>query len=163
LSRLSTPRRTFGYWVNAWLPVLLAVLVIAAESTPAFGSEHTSAPLRWFFEHVFGPVPDWRWGSIHHFLRKTGHFIGYGLVGVTWLRALWMTFDRWSFLRSSFLAIIGTALIASSDEIHQTFLPNRTGLFSDVILDCCGAFVLQLLVYAALRIFRPRILVGQVD
>jgi VanZ family protein len=149
--------------VSAWLPVILAILVIAVESTPAFGSEHTSAPLRWVFEHLFGPVPDMRWYRIHHFIRKLGHFTGYGLVGVTWLRALWMTFDRWSFLRSSFLAVLGTALIASSDELHQTFLPNRTGMFSDVILDCTGALVLQLLVYAILRMFRPRALVEHGD
>jgi VanZ family protein len=156
LNRSSAPHRTVGYWVNAWLPVLLAITVIAVESTPEFGSDRTSAPLRWIFEHLFGPVGDMRWGHLHRIIRKSGHFVGYGLVGVTWLRALWMTFDRWSFLRSSFLAILGTALVASSDEFHQTFLPNRSGLFSDVILDCCGALVLQFLIYVFLRLFWPR-------
>jgi VanZ family protein len=156
LNQLSSRRRTFRFWVNAWLPVLIAVLVIAIESTPEFGSENTSRPLRWIFEHLFGPVSDMRWYSIHHHIRKLGHFIGYGLVGLTWLRAWWMTFPRWSFVHSSVLAVLGTAVIAGSDEFHQTFLPNRTGMFDDVILDCCGALVLQFLIYIFLRLFRPR-------
>jgi VanZ family protein len=46
--------------------------------------------------------------------------------------------------------------VASADEFHQTFLPNRTGLASDVLLDCTGAIALQLLVYLCMRLFRPK-------
>ena len=42
-------------------------------------------------------------------------------------------------LAGSVLALLGTALVASADEWHQTFLPNRTGSPWDVLLDCCGA------------------------
>lgn len=148
--------RSFGYWIRAWLPVLLGVAIIATESTTNFGPEHTSRPLRWVFEHLFGPVSNGRWDMLHHYIRKTGHFLGYGLIGLAWVRAWWMTFPRWSFLHSSLLALTGTALMASSDELHQAFLPNRTGMFRDVVLDCCGAIVLQLLAYFILRLFRPR-------
>lgn len=136
--------------------MLLAILVIVTESTAYFGADRTSAPLRWIFEHLLGPVSDARWELIHHYIRKSGHFLGYGLIGITWLRAWWMTFPAWSFLHSSLLAVAGTALIASADEFHQTFLPNRTGLFRDVVLDTCGAIVLQLIAYLMLRLFRPR-------
>jgi VanZ family protein len=47
-------------------------------------------------------------------------------------------------------------MTASADEFHQTFLPNRTGSPWDVLLDCCGALALQLLVYVFMRIFRPK-------
>ena len=57
---------------------------------------------------------------------------------------------------STSLALLGTAMTASADEFHQTFLPNRTGSPRDVLLDCCGALALQMLVYAFLRIFRPK-------
>ena len=49
--------------------------------------------------------------------------------------------------------------MASLDELHQTYLPNRTGSLWDVLLDCCGAIALQLLVYAWLRLFRPKKLI----
>jgi hypothetical protein len=35
-------------------------------------------------------------------------------------------------------------------------LPNRTGVPSDVLLDCCGAITLQLLVYLIIRFFKPK-------
>jgi VanZ family protein len=54
------------------------------------------------------------------------------------------------------LAFLGTALVASADEFHQSFLPDRTGTPWDVLLDCCGAITLQLVVYIFLRAFRPK-------
>jgi VanZ family protein len=62
-------------------------------------------------------------------------------------------------LHDAFLALLGTALVASADEFHQTFLPNRTGSPWDVLLDCTGAITLQVLVYVYMRTFRPKRLV----
>jgi VanZ family protein len=126
------------------------------ESTEWMGSDHTSGPLRWLFESIFGPVADARWEPLHHFIRKSGHFLGYGAMGLLWLRAWWMTLPRSRFLHDAFLALLGTALVASADEWHQTFLPNRTGSPWDVLLDCCGAITLEVLVYVFMRMFRPK-------
>jgi len=54
------------------------------------------------------------------------------------------------------LALLGTALVASWDEWHQTLLPNRTGTPWDVLIDCIGAIVLQVLVYVYMRSFKPK-------
>jgi VanZ family protein len=152
----SADGRPLLYWIRAWLPVVAAIAVIAIESTDWFGADHTSGPLRWIWEHLFGAVDDGRWAEIHHVLRKTGHFLGYGTMGLLWLRAWWMTLPRSSFLMDATLALIGTALVASTDEFHQSFLPNRTGMPSDVLLDCAGAFTLQLVLYVFIRVFRPK-------
>ncbi|MGD0860287.1 MAG: VanZ family protein [Terracidiphilus sp.] len=151
-SKRSDPR----YWINAWLPVAIGIGVIMMESTEWMGSDHTSGPLRWLFESIFGPVADARWEPLHHFIRKSGHFLGYGAMGLLWLRAWWMTLPRSRFLHDAFLALLGTALVASADEWHQTFLPNRTGSPWDVLLDCCGAITLEVLVYVFMRMFRPK-------
>lgn len=149
-------RRDFSYWLRAWLPVAVCVGVIALESTSYFGADHTSAPLRWLFESIFGPVTDSRWMTLHHYIRKSGHFLGYGTVGLAWLRAWWMTLPRSGFTADALLALLSTALVASCDEFHQSFLPNRTGVPSDVLLDCCGAITLQLIVYVVMRLFKPK-------
>lgn len=149
-------RQRLKFWISAWLPVAIAIAIIALESNKAFGADHTSRPLRMIWETIFGPVANGQWQIIHIAIRKTGHFFGYGLVGITWLRAWWMTLPHSHFLEDAFLALMGTALVASCDELHQTYLPNRTGTPWDVLLDCCGAVTLQLLVYMWLRIFRPR-------
>jgi len=36
---------------------------------------------------------------------------------------------------------------AAFDEVHQTFIPSRTGRWQDVLLDGCGAIVIQVLIY----------------
>ncbi|HEX4285367.1 MAG TPA: VanZ family protein [Terracidiphilus sp.] len=152
MNRSLEQKRTFLYWVRAWFPVGLAVLMIALESTELLGSNHTSGPLRWLWEHLFGPVTERAWDLIHHFIRKTGHFTGYGLVALTWLRAFWMTLPRLSFLQNACLALLGAALTASADEFHQTLLPNRTGVASDVLIDCCGAICMQLALFVLLKL-----------
>jgi VanZ family protein len=126
------------------------------ESTEQFGSDHTSGPLRRIFEALFGHVADGRWEIIHHLIRKSGHFLGYGLIGLAWLRAWWMTLPHSQFLQDAFLALLGTALVASCDEWHQTYLPNRTGTPWDVMLDCTGAIALQLIVYLFMRTLKPK-------
>ncbi len=147
-------RRNAGFWVSAWLPVLIGVCAIVLESTPWVGSDHTSGPLRRIFEALFGQVGDAHWDLIHHYVRKTGHFVGYGLIGLTWLRAWRMSWPDVRFLSNAGLALLGTALVASWDEWHQTFLPNRTGSPWDVLLDCCGAAAIIGMTALYLRFFR---------
>ncbi len=133
--------------------------IIAMESTEYFGSEQTSHPLRWLFQALFGPVSNASWEIIHHYICKSGHFFGYGALGTTWLRAWWMSLPGSRFLVDSLLALAGTALVASCDEWHQTYLPNRTGSPWDVLLDCCGALVMLLIVYVFMSLSRPKLLV----
>jgi VanZ family protein len=130
--------------------------IIVFESTPWFGADHTTRPLRWLWQAIFGPVANARWEIIHHLVRKSGHFFGYGFIGLAWLRAWWMTLPHSHFFKDAVLALAGTAMVASCDEWHQTYLPNRTGSPWDVLLDCCGALTLQLIVYIFMRIFRPK-------
>jgi VanZ family protein len=154
---MSSNRGT-GYWIRTWLPVVLGIIVIAIESTEWMGADNTSSPLRWLYEHLFRAVSDDRWEMIHHYIRKTGHFTGYGLIGLAWLRAWWMTLPHSRFLPDAGLAMAGTALIASLDEFHQSFLPNRTASPWDVALDCAGALTLQLFIYIFMRTWRPKTL-----
>jgi VanZ family protein len=151
--RTKTCPRGPRFWVSAWWPVVVGIAVIAVESTKFFGADRTSGPLRLFVEALLGPVSDASWGAIHHYIRKSGHFLGYGALGLAWLRAWWMTFPRFRFLFEAGLALAATALVASLDEWHQTFLPNRTGTPWDVLLDCCGALFMQ---FAALIVLRLR-------
>jgi VanZ family protein len=153
---MSSSRRDSRFWISAWLPVVIGISVILVESTEMMGAEYTSGPLRKLFEAIFGAVGDSSWELLHHYIRKSGHFIGYGLIGLAWLRAWWMTLPHSRFLPDAFLALLGTALVASADEYHQSFLPNRTASPWDVLLDCCGAITLQLLVYILMRIIRPK-------
>jgi len=144
---MSSDRRDPRFWISAWLPVAIGVAVIVLESTAYFGADRTSGPLRFLFQLIFGPVSPARWDLIHHYVRKSGHFLGYGAIGLTWLRAWYMTLRNSHFLTDAALALLGTATLASWDEWHQGFLPNRTSSPWDVLLDCSGALVMLWIVY----------------
>ena len=152
---MSNSGRGAKFWIGTWWPVVLSAAVVAASSSTWMGSDHTSRPLRWLWEMVFGAVPDTRWDVIHLCIRKIGHFTGYGLIGLAWLRAWRLTLPRLSYLNDAILAVLGAALLASCDEYHQTFLPNRTGSPWDVLLDCCGALAMCLVVRIFAAAFRP--------
>ena len=151
---MSSSRRGLRFWISAWLPVAVGIAIIAVESTKYFGADHTNGPLRRFYEALFGPLSNATWGTIHLIIRKSGHFLGYGLLGLAWFRAWWMTLPFARFLFDAELALLGTALVATCDEWHQRFLPNRTSSPLDVLLDCCGALIMQWLVYLYLRLSR---------
>lgn len=135
---------------------MLAVAVICVESTETFSAQNTSSWLRPIFQHLLGAISDSSWDFFHHLLRKSGHFVGYGTVGFTFLRAWLYTLARrgsetllsWR-VESSILAIFSTAIVAGCDEFHQTFLPGRTGTPVDVLLDTAGACTLCLIVWLA--------------
>jgi hypothetical protein len=65
--------------LRAWLPVAAFSMVFVAESTAYFGADRTSAPLRQLAQALFGSGVNAQWELTHHLLRKTGHFMGYGL------------------------------------------------------------------------------------
>ena len=152
----SRGRGRLRHLASAWIPVLVCILVIAMESTIYFGADHTTGPLQRFFEFLFQrhfTQPEW-W-RLHLMIRKSGHFTGYGILSLSWFRALWMTWplgnDLKPRLKIHSLAMLGTLLVASGDEFHQTFLANRNGSVWDVMVDCSGGLVMQLLVWLWMR------------
>ena len=90
----SRARADWRWWLNVWTPAAIAVAVICSESTDTFSANNTSSWLRPIVQHLFGPMQDSAWALFHHYLRKTGHFIGYGAVAFTFLRAWLYTLER---------------------------------------------------------------------
>lgn len=72
------------------------------------------------------------------FVRKLAHFASYSLLGglLTATTASWRV-KQWRFTLVSIPIIIG-GCISSLDEYLQTFIPDRCGCISDVMLDMCG-------------------------
>ncbi len=154
-------RRNWAYLAWAWAPVLVCILVISQESTVYFGADHTTGPLQRLFELFLGPISQPEWWRLHMTIRKGGHFLGYGILSIAWFRAFWMTVRvtasgarRRMVLHA--LAILATLSVAGCDELHQTFLPNRSGSIWDVLVDGSGALVVQGLVWLWMTIRRRR-------
>jgi VanZ family protein len=132
----------------AWLPVLFGLTVVSLESTSAMSSANTG---RWLLDivHSLGVQMGGTPVEVANFLlRKLGHFVGYGTLGLLFRRGWTISLRRsWVGPRSrlpfsaSALAVFCTFCVASLDEVHQRFLVGRTSSFYDVLLDTVGAIL----------------------
>jgi VanZ family protein len=85
-------------------------------------------------------------------LRKLGHVTGYALLALAW----WRAFRGLRHPYHGFSALVASGAVslayAISDEIHQTFVADRSGTPVDVLLDSLGIAAALLL---AARLSRP--------
>ncbi len=132
-----------------WLLAVLGVFVICCESTEHMGAAHTVVWIGRAVQHfhLSGTIDNI--GETNHYLRKTGHFLGYGTLGLCFSRGwlavvIRMSRKTWSIARAraAGYGIAATAIVASLDEIHQSFLPGRSASGWDVLLDTSGALTL---------------------
>ncbi len=89
-------------------------------------------------------------GEIEHVIRKIAHFSIYTLVGIL-MMSLMSTYDLKQIKRVGISFGVGV-LYAISDEIHQSFTPDRTPLVSDVCIDSCGVIVGIIIVIILLKL-----------
>jgi VanZ family protein len=103
--------------------------------------------LRWFPAMVvmaviygFSSIPGKEiphFGLLDLIVKKGGHMLGYGLLGMTWWYGLNFNPKRW------WLAFLLTELYALLDEFHQSFVPGRhASLVDALIIDGCGAMIM---------------------
>jgi VanZ family protein len=136
--------------LKAWIAAILWLIVICIESTSYLSSHNTGRFLFPLLHYLFG-ITYVQFEPYHAFLRKAGHVFGYGLLSFLLFRAWRETLPlpgnpKWTFRWTS-IAVLGTALVASLDEWHQSFLPSRTGRWQDVVLDTSAAMATQFLLF----------------
>ncbi len=104
-------------FLTRWLP---AVLVMAAI-------------------FIFSSIPSQEmpfFGGWDAILKKSGHMLGYALLGFAYLRAL-NSRSKWAYLA----VLVAVVIYATSDEFHQSFVPGRNSSFIDVGIDAAGACI----------------------
>jgi VanZ family protein len=142
--------------LKAWIAAILWLIVIAIESTTYLSSHNTSRILYPLLHFLFG-MDLARFEHWHFYIRKGGHVFGYGMLSILLFRAWRETLPvvsgaRWT-LRWTTLAVLGTALVASLDEWHQSFIPSRTGTPWDVLLDTCAGIAAQILLFFWIKVW----------
>lgn len=134
--------------------VIVALCIVAFASNMSYKQQTIVPELRVLladkpFEETLSLLKIPYWGTIisvesrgyfyfvEFLVRKATHFIGFGIVGTI----LYLFYRKLAWRFPSLLAIATIFVIASLDELRQSFLPGRTGVFSDVLLDSFGAIV----------------------
>ena len=128
--------------LNYWLPVVLWMSLIFAGSGDS-KSGNRSSQLIGPFVRFFAPnIAPETLDIIILSVRKTAHLTEYAVLAILVWRArrqpqprefrIW----RWPDARWTLLICI---LYASTDEWHQSFVPNRESAVHDVFIDAIGA------------------------
>lgn len=77
-------------------------------------------------------------------IRKTAHMSEYAIL----LLLLYFGITKINIYKYSLsISLFITFIYACSDEIHQLFIPGRSGQFTDVLIDTSGALIMLLLIY----------------
>ncbi|MGE5217654.1 MAG: VanZ family protein [Chloroflexota bacterium] len=142
--------------VRAWLPVIIWATVIFLFSSDLFSDTHTAGVIAPWLHWTF---PAWSANDIegvHLLIRKLGHLSEYFIFALLLMRALQLQVKTLLDARHLFLAVALSALYASSDELHQVFVPSRTPAIFDVLIDACGALGGALCFYLYRRRKPPR-------
>jgi len=144
----------------AWLPAAIGILGICLESSDYLSAVNT----RHLLQHLGAWFVDPSRLDIdvdNHILRKTGHFVGYGTLSLLFYlgrrRSGCVLSLRRPRLTDVAFSFVWTLAVASADEYHQSFLPSRTGVPQDVLLDIAGGTVFLLLLQLWLLLRRRRV------
>ncbi len=129
-------------WLKQWWPALAWAVVISIFSTGAFTSDNTSRViipiLHWLLPHARLA----RLYEIHHVIRKCAHFTEYFILSLLVLRGIRKGRHDARFAWAV-VAVMIVALYACLDEFHQSFVPGRTPLVTDVLIDTTGGIAAQ--------------------
>jgi VanZ family protein len=145
-------------FLRYWLPVVVWMVVIFSASADRQSYQHSSLffePLmRWLFPTMSAATL----GEIHHLFRKTAHLTEYAILGALFWRAIRRPVRRdarpWRWDEAG-LALAVVFAYAASDEFHQIFVPSRTALVSDVLIDTSGGAAGLLLLWLWRKLTKP--------
>lgn len=134
----------------AWIPAILVMIIIFSFSSEN-GSESSGLSgslTKTVVEAVINTVDlkvtreeeEHIIENIHTPIRKLGHLSEYALLGLATAFAFTCA-HRLKGRRLYLISLCLCTLYASTDEIHQLFIPGRSGMVTDVGIDAFGALI----------------------
>lgn len=129
-------------WLSWAIVLVWGAIIFYLSHEPATSSRELSTGMTdtmvTFIERAV-PASEIDTGVFHHLLRKSAHFFAYSILGIFVFLALRLSGARG--YRLVFIALFLCIVFAISDEVHQLFVPGRSGEIRDVLIDGTGSFV----------------------
>ena len=140
-------------------PLVLWIGVILFASTDGFSAGNTSRIIRPLMLWLFPEITEAQLGTVHLLTRKTAHFVEYAVLAFLARRAF-ITSMREGLKNHWFaLSLMLVVVVAVIDELHQSYVPARTGSIYDSGIDIAGGLTV-LLVYWIYRRRRSRVAIA---
>lgn len=89
---------------------------------------------------------------LEHYVRKTAHYALYFLLAFFVSAAIRFSPAGFSSVRETALSVFICMFCACADEIHQNYVPGRSMMFGDVMIDTSGAIAGALLCVAVFAV-----------
>ena len=130
-----------GLAAKNWTLVAAWMTVIFSASADGSSYHHSSLYFEPLMHWLFPRMEPGRVDSIHHLFRKGCHLTEYAVLALLCRHAIRRSLKnpapawRWD---EAGLALALVFLYSASDELHQVFVPTRTGQISDVLVDVTG-------------------------
>lgn len=148
-------------WFYAWIPVIVWMMIIFYFShQPAQQSSELSTGVTKLMTEMINyliPKLEIDYTSYTFYIRKLAHIFVYFVLGCLLIRAFERRFKiTYKQIISAFLICL---LFAISDEVHQLFVPGRSGEFRDVVIDTIGAtfgIIIYLLRFKIIVMISPK-------
>jgi VanZ family protein len=134
-------------WLRYWGPAFAWATLTWILSTAAFSASSTSRFIIPVLHWLLPQASPETLGLLHGVIRKSAHFAEYFIFSLLVLRGVRGGRAGWK-LSWALAAVAIAAGYAALDELHQTFVPERTGSALDSLLDTCGAAAAQLVAWA---------------
>lgn len=127
----------------AWALVILwmAIIFMLSHQPASVSSSLSNGITETIIKAIEKVMPgaDFDIRDFHYIVRKNAHFIAYFVLGALTVNALRKSgIHGFRNLAFSFCVCV---LYAISDEMHQLFIPGRSGEARDVLIDSAGACV----------------------
>ena len=135
----------------AYAPLLSWIAVIFFMSSPEGSFAQTSriiGPLLHFFYPSISADAE---ALIHGYVRKTAHFTEYAVLAFLAVRACVLSapvsLKKWRYIVPLLLVVV----VASLDELNQSFEASRTSSVWDVLLDISGGTLMLIFLWLIKR------------
>lgn len=80
-------------------------------------------------------------------VRKLAHFIEFAILGIL----VFINIKEYLNKNTVIISIILSIIYATSDEVHQLFVPGRAFGIKDILIDSCGAIAGIFFIYLVLK------------
>jgi VanZ family protein len=166
-SRFHQAVTKISFLFKYWLPVLAWMALIFTASADSKSYQHSSTIFEPLLHWLFPTMSPNQIHEVHHLFRKAGHLTEYALFSLLLWRAIHHSRKikgrpptapaeasgswRWD---EAGLALAGVFAYAATDEFHQIFVPTRTPLVTDVLIDTSGGALSLLLLWRLGKIFK---------
>ncbi|MCT1905546.1 VanZ family protein [Oceanobacillus sojae] len=129
------------YKLLSWIAVIfwMALIFYLSHQPAAISNELSSGITELIVDALEKLASQFQFniGELHHIVRKNAHFFAYLMLGILVLNGLRRS--GVNIKQGAGIALLICILYAVTDEVHQLYIPGRSGEVRDVLIDSAGA------------------------